>query len=233
MKKKSVAVFKCLIDFIFPRHCYGCRNTLEFYEKNLCLGCQIKLPHTSLHLTHKNLLYEQLKFRIPLEAATSLFYFEKNGVLAHLIHLLKYSGEKKIGAFLGSWLGDHLEESPFFNEIDGIVPVPLHPVKKRKRGYNQADLIAHALSKKINSPVLSKILIRVKNTSALAQLGESEREQEVQNAFELNSNKLNHSQHLLLVDDVLTTGATLTACANALAKNGNIKLSIAVLACRL
>lgn len=233
MKKNSTVVFQTLADFIFPRHCYGCETTLKFYEQSLCLKCQINLPLTTLHLTKENLLFQKLKTHFALEAATSLFYFEKEGVLSHLIHLFKYKKVKKIGPFLGAWLGDTLLESQLFNQVDGIVPVPLHPTKKRKRGYNQSDLIAEALSKKMKLPVFSKLLIRVKNTSALALLGESERKREVRNAFEINSKRQTHPLHLLLVDDVLTTGATLTACATALLSNANIKLSIAVLACRL
>jgi ComF family protein len=117
--------------------------------------------------------------------------------------------------------------------LDAIVPVPLHTVKKRKRGYNQSELIAKALSKKTKLTLLSDVLIRVKNTTALAQLGETERELEVRNAFELNFKYKDQPVHLLLVDDVLTTGATLAACASALLKNSKIKISIAVLACRL
>jgi ComF family protein len=232
MKKNSKAIFQTLSDFIFPRHCYGCEVPLEFYEKYLCLNCQIQLPLTLFHQTTKNPLFQKLSIRFPTVSATSLFYFEKDGVLAHLIHLFKYNGVKEIGSFLGAWLGDHLKESTV-KELDAIVPVPLHTVKKRKRGYNQSELIAKALSKKTKLPLLSEVLIRVKNTTALAQLGETERELEVRNAFELNFKYKDQPMHLLLVDDVLTTGATLAACASALLKNSKIKISIAVLACRL
>ena len=233
MKKNKSIVFQTLVDFIFPRHCYGCETNLEFYEEFLCLSCQINLPLTELHLTKENPLFQKIKSRFTLQAATSLFYFEKDGVLSRLINLFKYKGAKKIAVFLGDWLGESIAESPFFNEVDGIVPVPLHPAKKRKRGYNQSYIIATALSNKMKLPLFSDLLIRVKNTTALALLGESEREQEVKNAFKLNPKKTSHPQHLLLVDDVLTTGSTLAACASALFVNHNIKLSIAVLACRL
>lgn len=233
MKKNSKAIFQTLSDYIFPRNCYGCEVRLEFYEKHLCLNCQIQLPLTLFHQTTENPLFQKLSNRFPTESATSLFYFEKEGVLAHLIHLFKYNGVKEIGVFLGPWLGDHLKESAMTADLDAIVPVPLHTVKKRKRGFNQSELIAKALSKKTKLPLLSEVLIRVKNTTALAQLGETERELEVRNAFELNIKYSDQPMHLLLVDDVLTTGATLTACASALLKNSKIKISIAVLACRL
>jgi predicted amidophosphoribosyltransferase len=111
MKKNSKAIFQTLSDFIFPLHCYGCEIPLEFYEKYLCLNCQIQLPLTLFHQTTENPLFQKLSIRFPTASATSLFYFEKDGVLAHLIHLFKYNRVKEIGSFLGAWLGDHLKES--------------------------------------------------------------------------------------------------------------------------
>lgn len=233
MKKNSKAILQTLSDFIFPRQCYGCETPLKFYEKKICTSCLIQLPLTSFCTSIANPLYQKLSLRFPIQTATSLFYFEKEGILAHLIHLFKYSGAKELGFFLGSWLGACLKEGLIAEDIDAIVPVPLHPLKKRKRGYNQSELIAKALSKKMKRPLLSQGLIRVKNTTALAQLGKNERELEVQHAFQTNLNITDRSLHLLLVDDVLTTGATLSACASTLLINSNIKISIAVLACRL
>ena len=233
MKKNSPAVLQAFIDIFFPRQCFGCETPLKFYEINLCLDCQIRVPLTSFHKTKKNLLFQKLELHFPIENATALFHFEKEGVLAHLIHLFKYQGIQKIGLFLGEWLAENLIESGSFQNLNGIVPVPLHPAKKRKRGFNQAELIANILAEKLKIPVYSHALKRIKNTTALAHLGEINRHKEVQNAFLRNPSFSSKPQHLLLIDDVFTTGATLAACAKALRKNSEIKLSIAVLACRL
>ena len=233
MKKNTFALIQTFKDLIFPRNCFGCESPLNFYEKRLCLSCQIQLPLTSFHFTHKNPLFQKLNLQFETMAATSLFFFQKEGVLSNMIHLFKYKGVKKIGYFLGDWLANCLLESTFFKNIEGIVPVPLHSKKQKSKGYNQAEIIAAALSKKMGVPLYKKVLIRVKNTTALARLGESERKDEVNNAFQIHPSFTLRNQHLLLVDDVLTTGATLSACASVLLKNSDIKLSIAVLACRL
>lgn len=231
--KKSISpLFQSFIDLIFPRHCYGCSAALRFYENKLCLSCQISLPLTSLHLTRENPLYQKLSTRFPLKATTSLFYFEKEGVLARLIYLLKYNGVYQLGTFLGEWLAEHLKESPFFDSIDGIIPVPLHPKRKRKRGYNQAELIAEAVAHQLKVPLYSEVLKRIRNTTSLVLLGEKERENEITAAIRCIK-KIENAQHLLLIDDVLTTGTTLNTCAQSLRKEQTLKLSIAVVGCRL
>jgi ComF family protein len=232
MKKNKFALFQSCSDLVFPRSCYGCQALLEFYENCLCLNCQINLPITDFNFLKRNLLLQKLELSFPVEAATSLGYFEKEGLLAHLIHLFKYQGEKKLGTFLGLWVGTTLKESPHFKDIEGLIPVPLHPSKRRKRGYNQAEILAKAISKKMKLPLFSKSIIRVKNTTALAMLGKKQRQLEVKNAFSVIPNEP-LPKHLLLIDDVVTTGATLSACANALTKHRAVKLSIVVLGCRL
>lgn len=233
MKKKAFAVLQTLVDFIFPRNCLGCESFLKFYEKHLCISCQIKMPLTSFHLIRENPLYEKINVQFESTAVTSLFFFQKEGAIAHMIHLFKYKGERKIRVFLGEWLANTLQESAFFKDIDGIVPVPLHPKKQKKRGYNQAEIVGATLSKKMGVPLYTEVLERIKNTTALALLGESARKNEVTNAFIQQQPFPTAPQHVLLIDDVLTTGATLAACASVLLKNSGLKISIAVLACRL
>ena len=232
MKKKLRPVSQYFIDLIFPRHCYGCAAALRFYEKNLCLNCQISLPLSSLHLTKDNPLYQKLSRRFPLEAATSLFYFEKEGVLANLIYQLKYNGVYQLGTYLGEWLAEHLKESPFFSSIDGIIPVPLHPKRERKRGYNQAELIAKAVAHQLKLPLHTAVLQRIRNTTSLVLLGKKKREEEIAESIHCIK-KVKNLQHLLLIDDITTTGTTLNACAQSLLEMGTLKLSIAVIGCRL
>jgi len=215
----SLKTWNAFVDLIFPRVCIGCKRHLNFYEKILCIGCRLDLP-----LTH---------FQKNRENASALFYFEKEGKVAQMIHQFKYLDQRHLGVYLGHWLGDTLLESSNLKKVDGIIPVPLHPSKKRKRGYNQAAIIAGALSEKLKVPLVKETLIRVKRTQSLAQIGYDERWREVDQAFEFNKPLPKEMKHILLVDDVITTGATLTACANALLKKNPLKLSIVSLACRL
>ena len=236
-KDASKMLFKntwdSFLDLLFPRVCLVCTCHLNFYEKMVCLSCQTELPLTHFNKTHKNTLYNKLKLNFPLENAIALFYFEKEGKVAQMIHQFKYLGQPHIGIYLGHWLGDTILASPYLKKIDGIIPVPLHPSKMRKRGYNQAAIIASALSEKLNIPVMEKTLIRIKKTQSLAQVGYEERWREVDQAFESHLPLPQEMTHFLLVDDVITTGATLSACASALLKKKPLKLSIVSLACRL
>lgn len=229
----SLKTWNAFVDLIFPRVCIGCKRHLNFYEKILCIGCRLDLPLTHFQKNRKNPLFQKLKLNFPLENASALFYFEKEGKVAQMIHQFKYLDQRHLGVYLGHWLGDTLLESSNLKKVDGIIPVPLHPSKKRKRGYNQAAIIAGALSEKLKVSLVKKTLIRVKRTQSLAQIGYDERWREVDQAFEFNKPLPKEMKHVLLVDDVITTGATLTACARALLKKNPLKLSIVSLACRL
>ena len=233
MKKINTTVFQSFLDLLFPRFCGGCSHSLRFYESTICLGCRIEIPQTQFHLHCDNSLHFKLKTLFKLKHATALFLFEKEGAVAQMIHQFKYKKHQKTGVFLSKWLANTLRESPLYSDLDYIVPVPLHPLKRKKRGFNQSEIIAKEISKTLKVPVMNHLLIRTKNTRALAQIGENERQEEVKGAFELSMNLNQVSLHLLLVDDVITTGATLTACAKVLLKNNTLKLSIAALACRL
>jgi len=232
-KMISIKTWNAFVDLIFPRVCLGCKHHLNFYEKTLCLGCRLDLPLTHFQKNRENPLFQKLTLNFPLENATALFYFEKEGKVAEMIHQFKYLGQRHLGVYLGDWLSDTLLESPNLSKVDGIIPVPLHPSKKRKRGYNQAAILASALSKKLKAPLVEKTLIRVKKTQSLAHIGYDKRWREVDQAFDVCQSLPLEMKHILLVDDVITTGATLTACANALLKKNPLKLSIVSLACRL
>jgi len=199
----------------------------------LCLHCQLDLPITNFHKTHKNPLYEKLKKTIPIKSASSLFYFNKEGIASKLIHQFKYLDQQKIAVYLGEWLGEVLKENTQIKEAEGIIPVPLHPAKQKKRGYNQAEIIGMSLSKKLQIPLYNNLVVRVKNTKALASIGYEKRKEEIHQAFDLKVPFEEPLSHLLLVDDVITTGATITSCAKALLKNKGIQLSIVSLACRV
>lgn len=225
--------FRSFVDLLFPRACISCSMHLDFYEKMLCLKCQLDLPQTHYHLEKENPLYKKLLMRFPLEHAAALFRFQKEGSTARMIHQFKYNKQATIGRYFGKWLGHTLLESPFFTTIDAVVPVPLHPSKQRARGYNQAEIIAEPVAKQLQVPLVNNSLLRIKKTKPLARIDHDARWKEVDQAFAIKRQLPKSFEHLLLVDDVITTGATLNACARTLLKNSAVKLSIVSLACRL
>ncbi|NDE28788.1 MAG: hypothetical protein EB076_01690 [Flavobacteriia bacterium] len=162
MKFNYSLVFQSLVDLFFPRTCLGCVSFLTPYEKGLCIGCQLQLSPTNFNLDANNPLAVKLREFIPIYAATALFYFQKGGAFTHMIHLLKYKGVKKSGAYLSHWLALSLKESPLFMDLTGILVVPLHPKKRRQRGYNQSELIAFEISSVLNKKVYPKALVRIK-----------------------------------------------------------------------
>ena len=233
MKKLHSPTLQSLSDLLFPRSCLGCNRYLNFYESTLCITCQIELPQTHFQNTRKNPVFNKLDLLFPIEAATAAFIFQKEGLVAHLIYDFKYKGNHQSGLLLTHYLTIAFKESLLFREIEGIVPVPLHHTRKRKRGFNQAEIIGKVIAQKLKIPFYADGLIRLKKTKALAHIGDEDRWNEIKDAFVINSSYKRLPNHLLLVDDVITTGATLSACADALKKNSSLKLSIAALACRL
>ena len=233
MNFSSNLVFQSFVDLFFPRSCLGCLNHLKPYERALCVVCQLDLSPTYFHKNHDNELFQELNTLFSVHAATALFSFQKEGRLAHMIHLLKYKGVKKSGIYLGNWLGITLKESPYFNAIDGIIPIPLHRKKQKKRGYNQTHIVANEMAKVLDIPIFYNALIRIKNTPSQTQAGREERWKSIQNAFQCSAEFRGKTGCFLLVDDIITSGATLTACAKALYKENAIKLSVAALGYRL
>lgn len=233
LQKKLLQLFQDIIALVFPKICYGCGTLLDSFEKVICTACHVDAPLTDFHLLQQNNLQEKFKEWFAVRNATALFYFQKEGVVAALIHQFKYNGVVEIGVFLGNWLGWQIKESPFYKEIHLIVPVPLHRKRERKRGFNQALIIAKEISSVIEVPLMENALVRKKNTKQLAHIGIDERWKEIENAFEVNPILENSSKNFLLVDDVITTGATLNACSQSLQKCCNGEISIAALAFRL
>ena len=168
--------------------------------------------------------------RLILEAATAGFYFVKGGLIQQLIHELKYKGNKEIGFYLGKLLGDKMLMSGRFDQIDYLLPLPLFADREFKRGYNQSEVICNGLSEAMNIPVLNGNLVRVHATETQTKKHRAERWENVADSFILRDpNALRH-KHILLVDDVITTGASLEACAQSILKNADTKLSLATLA---
>jgi ComF family protein len=217
-----------LSHLLYPRLCEGCSKPLLAEEDVLCLNCNIyNLPRTAYHHIPENETFMRFAGRVPVQKATSFAYFTHEGLLQHLLHGLKYDGKKHIGLYLGRQLGYDLKQLNWHQGIDAIVPVPLHVDKEASRGYNQTALIVEGMSSVLGIPKLENALVRTRNTESQTQKTREERIENMQLAFTVNDVNKITGKHLLLVDDVLTTGATLEACALALQLAPGVLISIA------
>lgn len=219
-----------VIGLLFPNLCNGCGLSLYPGEKAICTHCLYDLPYTDFHLDPHNRVAKQLWARLPFEAAMAMFYFKKGTKIQNLIHNLKYNGKTEVGYLLGNLLGQKLLLSQHYKAIDYIIPVPLHPKKERTRGYNQSLYIANGISEAINVPVHKTLLVRKKLTDTQTRKSRFNRYENMLSVFEVLDHEALHNKHVLLVDDVITTGATLEACGYALQSGGIKKLSIASIA---
>ena len=222
--------FLDLFNLFFPRKCNHCGNNLDKTESEICKRCLFEIPKTNFHTDIENPVNKTFWGRVNIEQATSAFYFTKKSILQNLLHHIKYHGKKELAAELGKYLGNELATVKSYRTCDVIVPVPLHPAKKKKRGYNQSEWIAKGISGKMNIPVNTVALKRHVNSKSQTKKNRAERWENVHAAFSVQTNEEFPYKHVLLVDDVITTGATLEACAAQLLDNLNVKVSIASLA---
>lgn len=220
MIKKYTHIIGYIIDLIYPKLCVCCNHRLGYYENHICIRCQIHIPRTRCENKVDNKIEKTFWGRINVVAATSLMYFNKGSDYQKLIHVLKYKKRTDIGLFLGMILGQELEQSSRFKNIDYIVPIPLHPKKLKRRGYNQCDYIAQGLSPYLNADVKSNMLERVLDNKTQTKMTRSERWLNVEGIFECSNSDNLQDKNVLLVDDVLTTGSTLEAAAIPLIQAG-------------
>ena len=219
-----------LLHLLYPHLCNGCGSDLLGRDNLLCLRCLHQLPHTGFAPHHHNPVEKYFWGRLVLEAAHSEFYFTKAALVQELIHQLKYKGNTAIGQYLGELTGLSLLHSGRFHTIDGLVPLPLYPDREHKRGYNQAAVICEGLSAIMHVPVLYHDVIRQRATPTQTRKHRAERWENVEGSFMVRDPQSLRGKHLLLVDDVVTTGATLEACGRCILNSGNTRLSIATLA---
>ncbi len=215
-----------LKQLFLPNYCTVCGQP-AYSGAIFCTRCTYELPRTRYHHLPDNMTSDKLAGRFPFERATSLFYYRKGSFYSRPIFSLKYHGRKHVGVELGRMLGYELTSSKFTEGIDAIIPVPLHPKKQKLRGYNQCSLIADGLSEASRIPSVEGNLIRVSASASQTKKGRELRWESLQDAFELKTPKALEGKHILLVDDVITTGATIEACANALCLADGLKISIA------
>ena len=220
-----------ILNLFFPRVCAACGEVLLKDETTVCLKCRYTLPRTGYELHADNPLAQSFYGRVKFHAVTACFFFAKSGKVQHLIHQLKYKGNKEAGFFLGQQLGESIKEAPLFQGIDYLIPVPLHPKRERQRGYNQALMIAQGIHEVTGIPIGDRFLARAIYTETQTHKNAEERFKNVKDIFEVHFPEELEGKHILLIDDVLTTGATLESCAHQLESIPVITISAATAAC--
>lgn len=230
MKEPANQILQHFLELLFPRICVVCGCKLIRDERHICLSCVLHMPRTTHHRQAENPMEQLFYGRVPVERACAYFEFRKGSNYQKILHQLKYRGLKEIGELMGERFGCELRQAGEFEDIDLICPVPLHPKKERKRGYNQSYHIALGLSKAFQVPVDTTNLKRVVFTATQTRKSRFERWQNVDGIFEVADPKQLEGKHLVLVDDVVTTGSTLEACAHSIHKSCKAKVSILTLA---
>lgn len=219
------------LHLLYPHNCAGCGSDLLENDQEICMHCFANLPETNFALYAGNPIEKIFYGRLQIELATAGYYFNKKSALQRLIHQLKYKGNKEVGRQLGKWLGLQLQKSNRFANVQALVPLPLYPDKEKRRGYNQSTVICEGIADVMELPVLTDVVSRKRYTDTQTKKGRSDRWTNVDNSFAIGNTDLLTNKHVLLVDDVITTGATLEACGTALKTVQGLTLSIAALTC--
>ncbi len=215
---------------LLPIVCFGCNARLNRGEKHLCTICRNQIPLTEFTFNEENAVDRIFYGIINVKKASSFLLFTEIGIVKNLIHNLKYKNQKQIGSFIGDWYGQILVENNYLKDIDYIIPVPLHPKKKRKRGYNQVSLFGENLAKHLNTTFLEGVLIKTANTKTQTKKGRINRWQSSKKLYELTDTSILENKNVLLIDDVITTGATMEICAKALQETRNITIYVCSMA---
>jgi len=198
-------------------------------ELHICTDCRHQLPLTNFHQEKDNAVHKMLYGRIKLEQATALLHFSKKGIVQQLMHNLKYRGHEEIGLFLGEWLGEELKHINGYSNIDVVIPVPLHKQKLKSRGYNQVDNFGIAIAKALGAEFNSSVLIKTTNTKTQVFKDRLKRNFNDNTNFKIVNGNTLENKHILIVDDIITTGATIEDCANRLLEIKGITLSLATM----
>lgn len=218
-------LLKDFIGLFFPNICLVCGASLYRGEEVVCTRCQLHLPETNFHLHADNPVSRLFWGRVNLEKATSLYFYKKGGSVQQLIHQFKYHGHQEVGTYFGKYYGNVLLKSGLFNPIDFVIPIPLHPDKLKKRGFNQAEIFALGLAESMETIVDNTAVARQVATSTQTKKSRYKRWENVNEIFRLTNPALLENKNILLVDDVITTGSTMEACLQTLGKVPGIKLN--------
>lgn len=212
-----------VFQLFFPETCEVCGNSLRYGEHLVCTDCLLDIPKIHLHNLEHNPVEKIFAGQVPFVRATAFFNYQKHNEYAYLIHKLKYNGRNDIGLFLGEMFGIALQQSGFLDDIDAIVPIPLHPKRQRKRGYNQSTIVAKGISNISNIEIFENAVIRAVYTNTQTRKNKEERAQNVKGIFEVSNASQINGKHVLILDDVITTGATCISCAETILKQSNVK----------
>lgn len=218
---------KDFVSLLYPEVCLCCGEGLVKQEEFVCTTCMFKLPKTNFHLQPDNVLANTFIGRVDITTAAAYCYYQKEGMVQDLVHQLKYNGKKELGNHLGKWYGQDLKQAEPFSRVEVVIPVPLHKLKQRKRGYNQSAQFATGLAQSMSIECCEDVLIRVKNSETQTNKTRYERWENVKDIFGIQNKERIEGKHVLLVDDIVTTGATTEACSHALRSAGVASLCVA------
>lgn len=229
MKHYRLRPLQELVDILFPRHCLHCGQMLIGEERYLCTNCWMHLPYTHHAAVANNETEVLFQAHREIESAMSLLYFSNGTGSRDIIHNIKYKKAQRLAITMGIQIGEQLADSNRFDTIDLLIPVPLHPRRERQRGYNQSELLCRGIAKTLKKPIVTDVLIRTVDTESQTHKSAEERRENVKGVFQVRKSEKIANKHILLVDDVITTGSTTLACCEALIKTGLTHISIASL----
>lgn len=222
--------FDDFLSLLFPRTCEICGNSLYKNETLFCTHCLGRLPYTNWHRDPENPLHAVFWGKVPVKGVAAMLYFHHGNKVQTLLHKFKYKGVREIGHFIGKRYGYQLRTQEPFTEIDAIIPIPLHPHKQKKRGYNQSEVFARGLAEAMKVPVFTDVLIRKIASETQTRKTKIQRWENVKDIFEVVNGEKIIGKHLLVVDDVITTGSTLEASINLLLEHSGVQVSVAAIA---
>jgi ComF family protein len=223
-------MFHDFVNLLYPPVCHICEAELLKNEQIICITCLHDLPITKYHLDNDNPVKKVFYGRVKIEKATSLLHFRKKAGVQHLIHDLKYRGHREIGTYLGKWLGEDLSQLSEYREIDFVIPVPLHRSRLKQRGYNQVEDFGREIAKALSANYRDDILLKISSSQTQTLKDRLSRWGKLEENFIIDGGEEITGKHILIVDDLVTTGSTLEACAHKLFEIPGIKLSIATMA---
>lgn len=230
MYPKLTNILNDIGNVLVPKVCFGCNAHLLGGEHLLCTPCRNDLPLTEYNFNVENPVDRIFYGRINIKKANSFLFFTENGIVQQLLHHLKYKNQEIVGDFLGDWFGQTIEENGFLRDIDLVIPVPLHITKKRQRGYNQVDRFAKCLAEHLDAEYAEDILIKTSNTRTQTKKGRIGRWYDNRSLYTVSNIDSIENKNVLLVDDIITTGATIEMCAKALQESKNVNVYMASMA---